>query len=72
MKKYSFHNIIINVFSYLLVADLFVFISGLALPMFELLELLPMLELLTMVVVAADDVDRLSAAGEDDDIAPAP
>jgi hypothetical protein len=66
------------VFSYLLVADLFVLISGLALPMFELLELLPMfellpmLELLTMVVVAADDVDRLSAAGEDDDIAPAP
>ena len=59
-------------FSYLLVADLFVFISGLALPMFELLELLPMFELLTMVVVAADDVDRLSAAGEDDDIAPAP
>jgi hypothetical protein len=49
-----------------------VFISGLALPMFELLELLPMFELLTMVVVAADDVDRLSAAGEDDDIAPAP
>jgi hypothetical protein len=60
------------VFSYLLVADLFVLISGLALPMFELLELLPMFELLTMVVVAADDVDRLSAAGEDDDIAPAP